>query len=138
MIVDKVFVRKSWGWELWFDNTDLYCGKKIYIEYGKSSSYGSYHYHKKKTETFFILEGQLQLDYILDGNLSTVILKPNESFRIEPYTKHRFTSDLKYGCVFIEVSTNHREDDSYRCNWNGGKWIEVPSTQVGQSEKYIL
>ena len=130
MLIEREFVKKSWGHEIWFDNNDLYCGKKIYIDYGKWSSKGAYHYHKKKTETFHILDGYLHLDYVSGGEHTFKILEPGESFRIKPYIRHRFTSETEYGCVFIEVSTTHSDDDSYRCLFfrcklKEGKWVDI-------------
>ena len=81
------------------------------------SSKGKFHYHKKKTETFYVLEGTLVLD-IMDSHLSQkfrrFILSPgDEPIRIFPGTRHRFTTFTKTGCKFLEVSTTHRDDDSF-------------------------
>lgn len=139
------FVKKSWGWEYWFSNVHElvkrvsedfsmineieinYCGKLLYVEYGEWSSNFKYHYHKIKDETFFVLEGCLHLDYIADDNSPrTLALKPFETFRVKPGMKHRFTSMMETGCKFIEVSTFHSDDDSYRCVYDPktGDWIE--------------
>jgi len=108
-------VEKSWGYELWFINNSLYCGKMLSINKGKWSSKGRYHYHKIKDETFFIIEGTLILDWIDKGNeVHTEILSKYKSFRIKPGTKHRFTTESKNGCKFVEASTTHRDEDSYR------------------------
>lgn len=124
------FVKKTWGHEIWFANVDEenvgYCGKKIFVVHGKWSSKGAYHYHKIKDETFYILDGYLHLDYVTsDGEHTFKILGPGESFRIKPNIKHRFTSETEYGCLFIEVSTTHSDDDSYRCTWHENVWLEV-------------
>lgn len=124
------FVKKAWGWEYWFSNvkdTADYCGKILYVESDKWSSNGKYHYHKIKDETFVVLEGMLQLDYISenDEHLTSYLL-PLQSFRIKPGMKHRFTSASQTGCKFVEVSTFHSDDDSYRCSYdvNTGVWNE--------------
>lgn len=118
-------VKKSWGWELWFDNNDEYCGKLLYVRKGEWSSHGRYHYHKNKLETFFVVDGMLRLDYVTDdGEFKSVILKNNESFRVERNVKHRFTALSNQGCKFIETSTTHDDDDSYRCEFVDEKWIE--------------
>ena len=123
------FMKKTWGHEIWFANVDEenvgYCGKKIFVAHDKWSSNGAYHYHKIKDETFYILDGYLHLDYVLDEERNFKILGPGESFRIKPHIRHRFTSETEYGCLFVEVSTTHFEEDSYRCSWDGGKWIDV-------------
>ncbi len=116
MLLRNKYIKKSWGWELWFDNNELYCGKVLFIEKDKWSSKRKYHYHKLKTETFLIIEGTLILDWIDENNrVHTETLKNYNSFRIESHVKHRFTTQSKNGCKFIEVSTTHSDNDSYRC-----------------------
>ena len=107
-------VEKSWGYELWFINNSLYCGKLLSINKGKWSSEGRYHYHKIKDETFFVIEGILLLDWFDTDNIGyTESLTKYQSFRIKPNIKHRFTTPSK-NCKFIEASTTHSDDDSYR------------------------
>lgn len=108
-------VEKTWGYELWFMNNSLYCGKLLSINKDKWSSEGRYHYHKIKDETFFIIEGTLILDWIDEDNrVHTVPLSKFQSFRIKPGIKHRFTTNTKRGCKFVETSTTHMDSDSYR------------------------
>lgn len=119
-------VRKKWGYELWFENNEKYCGKLLFIEKDKWSSNGNFHYHKIKDETFFVIEGLLLLQFVGDNNeLSSIELNENQSVRIFPETKHRFTTISEGGCKFIEVSTSHSDADSYRCYWDKEKkeWI---------------
>jgi mannose-6-phosphate isomerase-like protein (cupin superfamily) len=125
-------VEKTWGWEHWFANNEKYCGKIIFVRHNEWSSKGNYHYHKIKDETFFVVEGGLQLDYF-DGNISkSVVLGRYESIRLAPGIKHRFTAVTEEGCKFIEASTTHMEEDSYRCHLNyKGWWVE--DTIVGAS-----
>ncbi len=111
----QTFVEKSWGYEVWFANTDQYCGKLLCVRKGQWSSGGKFHYHKVKDETFFVIEGTLILDVIQDsGNVMTYRLGPNTSLRIFPGQKHRFSTDDET-CRFIEASTTHMEEDSIRC-----------------------
>jgi mannose-6-phosphate isomerase-like protein (cupin superfamily) len=126
------FVKKDWGWENWFANVQEpngpdYCGKIIYIEHGKWSSNFKYHYHKIKDETFVVLEGILQIDFYADDSTpNTIYLNPHQTFRVKPGMKHRFTSVSHTGCKFVEVSTFHSDNDSYRCEYDvaTGSWIE--------------
>ena len=117
--------KKTWGMEEWFENNEKYCGKKLTIYNGAWSSNGKFHYHKIKDETFFIIEGTLLLDVEIDGVIRYLTLNTGSSFRVKPNVKHRFTSSSSV-CVFIEVSTTHRDDDSYRCFWDSEtqKWVE--------------
>jgi len=135
------FVKKLWGYEYWFanvlDHPLNYCGKLLFVEYGKWSSEAKYHYHKKKDETFFVLEGMLQLDYVIpefnfetgvatESSFKTTYMEPFQTFRVTPFMKHRFTSVTLYGCKFVEVSTFHSDEDSFRCYYNTeiGDWVE--------------
>jgi mannose-6-phosphate isomerase-like protein (cupin superfamily) len=123
------FIKKTWGYELCFANVkdENYCGKILFVEYGKWSSDFKYHYHKKKDETFCVIEGTLQLDYIINGEESRTIYIPTlKTFRIRPFTKHRFTSFTLCGCKFIEASTFDSDEDSYRCYYDPelGIWKE--------------
>jgi len=122
------YVKKTWGSELWFANNDLYCGKLLTVESGKWSSEGKYHYHKIKDETFFVIEGRLWLDIGDDktGEYQRLHLYANDSYRVMPGVKHRFTASSSFTCKFIEASTHHDDEDSYRCYYDEKKekWID--------------
>jgi len=112
---------KSWGWERWFINNEKYCGKLLFVRKDEWSSKGKYHYHKIKDETFLIIEGGLILDYCEEKKFKSITLGRYESFNIPTGMKHRFTSATDEGCVFVEASTTHSDDDSYRVSWNKEK-----------------
>jgi mannose-6-phosphate isomerase-like protein (cupin superfamily) len=113
----EFFKKKTWGYEFTFANYKEanYCGKILFVEYGKWSSDFKYHYHKKKDETFCVIEGTLQLDYAINNENRTIYIPTLKSFHISPFTKHRFTSFTQCGCKFIEASTFDEDEDSYRC-----------------------
>jgi len=117
--------QKKWGYELWFANNEEYCGKLLCINQHRCSSDGAFHYHKIKDETFFVIEGTLELEYFENGIFYSISLQQFQSFRVYPNVKHRFSTESKQ-CKFIEASTTHREEDSYRCEWDKekGEWIE--------------
>lgn len=121
------FFVKTWGWEIWFANTEKYCGKELFVRWEEYSSGGKYHYHLIKDETFYVIKGTLKLDYFEDNHFRSVLLEPGHSFRIKPGIKHRFTGKNNEGCHFIEASTHHDEEDSYRCYFDEkeNKWIDV-------------
>ena len=136
------FVPKSWGYELWIENNDKYCGKKLFCAKDK---YCSFHYHKLKEETFYVASGRLivfysggdsfsrlQLvsyqmpfgfivdnkDYYLENVYETdfpprqIILEKGDKFHIDVGMRHLF-----YGLQdteFYEFSTHHEDSDSYR------------------------
>jgi len=99
------FVNKSWGYEYCLVNNELYCSKILHIDKDHCCSY---HYHKIKDETFYILKGHI----ILDFNDKTFFMYAGNSIRIKPKDKHRFfgieDTDI------IEISTQHFDEDSYR------------------------
>jgi len=121
-------VEKAWGYEEWIVNIDLYCGKKIYSDGRKWSSNKNFHYHPIKDETFYVLDGCLQLDIAIEFNgwASTSILHPGQTFRIKPTIKHRFRG-YNGGCTFFEFSTQHFEEDSIRCYYDKEKkiWVNI-------------
>lgn len=101
------FVKKKWGWEKWYKNSEKYCFKLLHIDNGWQVSL---HEHHEKIESFFIKKGVLLLESE-DGKI--ISLKPGEMVTIEPYTYHRFFTDNEY-CEFYEISTHHEDSDSYR------------------------
>ena len=115
----KMFVQKKWGHEFWIENNDQYCGKHLHVLPHK---FCSVHYHKIKKETFYIISGELLLSYSssldkadwLSGNTENKILKVGDHITIEPYIAHRFSSTLEIPCDFVEISTHHDDNDSYR------------------------
>lgn len=113
-------VDKKWGYEIWIENNNIYCGKHLHIAPGKLCSV---HYHKIKKETFYIINGSLLLelssslnkeDWENNSDSKTVILNQGESITIEPFIAHRFRSATKWSCDFIEISSYHDDNDSYR------------------------
>ena len=98
-------VPKEWGEEQWIVNNNKYCGKKMLI---KKGFYCSYHFHKIKEETFYILDGELELihngKYIKIGKGKTLHVKPSE------YHSFRATEDT----LFFEFATQHLDEDNYR------------------------
>lgn len=115
-------VLKKWGYEIWIENNSLYCGKHLHVI---PKHWCSVHYHKNKKETFYVINGELKLEY--SNNLEktawlnsssvmakTIVLKKGQSFTLEPMIAHRFTSNCDYSCDFIEISTFHEDSDSYR------------------------
>ena len=107
-------VEKEWGYELWLANNEKenYCGKILYINPGYA---GSMHFHSKKHETFYILEGTLKVDVLNPENAekTTHLLEEGETFVLDRLTPHQlFATDKPV--KFIEISTFHDDADSYR------------------------
>ena len=106
------FVKKGWGSELWLANGELYCGKILRFDQGKKCSL---HYHKLKTETFYLHTGRLKLR-IMDSPDSQVIeelvLEAGECMDIPPGLVHQMEA-LEPSELF-EFSTQHFDEDSHR------------------------
>ena len=112
--VQPKFVEKRWGSELWIANDSIhdYCGKILYIKEGHNTSM---HYHEKKHETFYVLEGVLKVEYINTdkGTLDSIKVRAGQSMKLPKLTPHKLYAeggDVK----FIESSTYHMDSDSFR------------------------
>ncbi len=103
---------KGWGYEKWIINFDLYCGKVLVFNSGKKCSW---HYHKKKTETFYLQSGKLivftsRYDSLRMANETHLL--PGESMHILPGIRHQMVA--VEDSELFEFSTEHFEDDSIR------------------------
>ena len=107
-------IKKKWGHEIWLANNkeENYCGKILYIKEGCSTSM---HFHVNKHESFYVLEGTLQIDLLNTVNTKThsKILQQGEVFSMHRIMPHKLIA--KDGSVkFIETSSYHEDSDSYR------------------------
>lgn len=100
-------VNKPWGHEIIWAETDKYAGKVLFIKKGERLSL---QYHEEKEETIYVIEGELK---VVHGNkdtmLSSMILKPGESFHVSPGTIHRFWAPHQ-DVTLVEVSTPELDD----------------------------
>lgn len=99
-------VKKPWGEEIWFAQTEQYAGKILKVNKGHRLSL---QFHRQKIETHYVYKGIAKF-FIGDdeNNLQEIILKSGEKIDILPPTIHRVEAleDLE---VF-EVSTPHLND----------------------------
>ena len=102
-------------------NNEKYCGKKMLI---KQDYYCSYHMHKIKEETFYILEGELEV--IHKGEHLKV--KSGDTLHILPGEYHSFRA-LK-DTTFFEFSTQHLDEDNYRLTKSGQGNSEQWKTEI--------
>ena len=121
------FVPKGWGYEIWVANSEKYCGKILHFVKGKRCSF---HMHKLKTETFYILSGKIKLLYSDDSETiervinnspagkswedfaECVILDKGDNFFIPANRLHQMIAFEN--SEILEVSTEHFNSDSYR------------------------
>ncbi|MHA2063298.1 MAG: cupin domain-containing protein [Candidatus Thorarchaeota archaeon] len=110
-LVDQIVVDKSWGYEVWVANSELYCGKALVIE---PSCETSLHFHIKKTEHIFVHDGIVIVTILEDSKTTKYALEEGDSILITPGMVHRLRADYNQKAVLYEFSTEHFEDDSYR------------------------
>lgn len=102
----KKIINKPWGREEVIEINDFYMVKKLTMLKGHRCSL---QYHKKKTETIFVLSGQLKI-YIGDSHneLSSKIFGPNEFITIDKGVMHRMEGIEE--SIYIESSTPEIDD----------------------------
>lgn len=103
---------KKWGFEAWFANSELYCGKVLTVDQKQRCSI---HHHKIKHETFFVIDGEIFIE--IEGE--EFYLLPGDSVTLPPNTRHRFSGVAHRYSRFVECSTQHFEEDSYRDTESG-------------------
>jgi mannose-6-phosphate isomerase-like protein (cupin superfamily) len=103
---------KGWGREVWIANNPLYCGKILEIRKGRRCSL---HYHKLKTESFYLHKGRLKVrvkESVDSDRLDEFEISPGDCMDISPGFVHQMEA-LEDSELF-EFSTQHFETDSYR------------------------
>lgn len=101
-------VKKVWGKEVIIVNREEYCGKLLLVDSGAQSSY---HYHRRKIETFYALKGTIALTIDKKDYMLTPFSRPKT---IMPNQLHMFTSLGVIDAVILEISTHHNEKDVIR------------------------
>jgi len=112
------YVKKVWGYEDIIVNNEKFCAKFLVI---RKSCQTSLHYHMKKDETFYVMEGVAIV--LFSGAEREVevetVLQPGDKIDVNHGTVHRVAApegDIK----ILEISTHHEDSDSIRLE-NGGK-----------------
>lgn len=96
---------KPWGYELLFALTPQYAGKLIFVRKGHRLSL---QYHEKKDETIYLFQGEVLLEIEVGGEMKSKTLKPGQSLRVLPRTKHRLKAIED--TMLFEVSTPELDD----------------------------
>jgi mannose-6-phosphate isomerase-like protein (cupin superfamily) len=105
-------VPKGWGREVWIANNDLYCGKILEIRKGKMCSL---HFHKIKTESFFLRSGKLKVrvkDSADSPAIEEFVLEAGQCMDIPIGLVHQM--EAIEDAELYEFSTQHFESDSFR------------------------
>jgi mannose-6-phosphate isomerase-like protein (cupin superfamily) len=103
---------KGWGREVWIANNPLYCGKILEIRKGKRCSL---HFHKLKTESFYLHSGRLKIRVKRTAQSEVVEefeMLPGDCMDIPPGLIHQM--EALEDAELFEFSTQHFESDSHR------------------------
>jgi mannose-6-phosphate isomerase-like protein (cupin superfamily) len=103
---------KGWGREVWIANGPLYCGKILEIRKGKRCSL---HYHKLKTESFYLRAGRLRVRVMESPespHLSEFEIAAGQCMDVPPGLVHQM--EALEDAELFEFSTEHFDSDSYR------------------------
>lgn len=105
------FVKKGWGNELIWATNELYCGKLMRFNTGAKFSM---HFHSKKDESWYVLNGKFVVETINTSNASVhkTTLNEGDTWRNLPLQPHRLIC-IEEGTI-IEVSTADSVEDNYR------------------------
>ena len=105
------YVEKGWGSEFIFATNDQYCGKLLHF---KNDAKFSMHFHAKKDETWYVLNGKFIVHWIDTDNAKHYFreLRPGATWRNKPLQPHQLEC-LEEGTI-IEVSTPDSVEDNYR------------------------
>jgi mannose-6-phosphate isomerase-like protein (cupin superfamily) len=105
-------VDKGWGREVWIANGKLYCGKILEIKKGKRCSL---HYHKLKTESFYLRAGRLLVrirESPHELETKEFELNSGDCMDIHPGLVHQM--EALEDTELYEFSTQHFDSDSHR------------------------
>ncbi len=99
-------IDKPWGWEKLIEVNENYVVKELFMLKDNSCSL---QYHKKKRETFYVIDGILKFEFGEDQyNLKEIILKNGDYYTIEPNIVHRMSA--VENTIYLESSTNFLTD----------------------------
>jgi mannose-6-phosphate isomerase len=104
-----LIINKSWGFEKLLYNGE-YCSKLLIYTKPIASSL---HYHVKKHETFYIVDGSFLVE--IDGDVRA--MHPGDHVVIPPGTKHRVSALPRLenvAGVIVESSTHDDPEDCVR------------------------
>lgn len=106
-------IEKGWGQELIWANSDSYCGKILVFKNVNSKT--SMHFHKEKTKSWFIHEGEFRVEWIdtETGILYQKNLKSGDVWSIPVLQPHQLIS-LQTNSSIFEVSSSADETDIFR------------------------
>lgn len=84
--------------------------KQVNILESHKNAFRGGHFHKKCTESFYILKGSVKVNLSLGNETTEAVFKANDFFRIKPFVVHSmyFEEDtimiVMYDCAIEEVN----------------------------------
>lgn len=102
MIIEKKVIKKPWGHEIIWAQTDNYAGKILVIN---AQQRLSKQYHEQKEETIYVLSGELTIE----TEEENITITTGQSFHIKPKKIHRFCA-YNGAVEIVEVSTPELQD----------------------------
>ncbi len=103
---------KGWGREIWIANNPLYCGKILEIRKGKKCSL---HFHKLKTESFYLHSGRLKIrvkESAESGKIEEFVMEAGQCMDVPIGLVHQM--EALEDAELFEFSTQHFDSDSHR------------------------
>jgi len=103
---------KGWGREVWIANSPFFCGKILEIKRGKKCSL---HFHKLKTESFYLRAGHLRIrvkESHSDQKVEEFELRPGQCMDVPVGLVHQM--EALEDSELLEFSTQHFDSDSHR------------------------
>lgn len=103
---------KSWGREVWIANNPLYCGKILEIRKGHKCSL---HFHKLKTESFYLHSGRLRVrvkESVDSALIDEFEMTAGQCMDVPPGLVHQM--EALEDAELFEFSTQHFNSDSHR------------------------
>ena len=98
--MDKI-IKKPWGYEILIEKNKKYMFKKLFMKKGHRCSL---QFHKKKTETIFILSGKLKIFFGKNKNkLNHKTFVSQSTMTIKPKIIHRMQALTD--CIYLESSS---------------------------------
>jgi mannose-6-phosphate isomerase-like protein (cupin superfamily) len=104
---------KGWGREIWIVNNSLYCGKILEIKMGEKCSL---HFHKLKTESFYLRKGRLKVRVkeSVDAEIVEEFeMAAGECMDVPPGLVHQM--EALENVELFEFSTQHFNSDWIAC-----------------------
>lgn len=122
----KSMGQRDWGLELLVGACEHYTLKCLYMKAGTA---GGLQKHRKKEETFHLVEGRAWVDHDTgDGKITRDLMLSGQTYHVPPGAVHRVEAITD--CFFVEASLPVY-DDRIRCEEQYGEEITggLPTTE---------